>query len=113
MKISPAQNQKMIDDAAEIKELAAALKLELKGELEIDNFFEFSDASDSQIIDRWNVIDAMRDLDDNGFMRAVMTPDADALKELKAKAIEKVVADTDLAAMAEWQWEINKKDAAA
>jgi len=55
----------------------------------------------------------MRDLDDNGFMRAVMTPDADALKELKAKAIEKVVADTDLAAMAEWQWEINKKDAAA
>jgi len=113
MSKSNMQHQREQDDAAEIAELAAALKLELKGELEIDNFFEFSDASDSQIIDRWNVIDAMRDLDDNGFMRAVMTPDADALKELKAKAIEKVVADTDLAAMAEWQWEINKKDAAA
>jgi hypothetical protein len=84
--------------------LAAALKLELKGELEIDNFFEFSDASDSQIIDRWNVIDVMRDLDDNGFMRAVMTPDADALKELKAKAIEKIVADTDLMRMAAWEF---------
>ena len=113
MSKSNMQHQHEQDDAAEVEGLAAALKLELKGELEIDNFFEFSDASDSQIIDRWNVIDAMRDLDDEGFMRAVMTPDADALNELKVKAIEKVVADTDLAAMAEWQWEINKKDAAA
>jgi len=113
MSKSNMQHQREQDDAAEIKDLAADLKVELKGKLEMDTFFEFSDASDSQIIDRWNVIDAMRDLDDNGFMRAVMTPDADALKELKAKAIKKVVADTDLAAMAEWQWEINKKDDAA
>jgi hypothetical protein len=33
-----------------------------------------------------------------------MTPDADALKELKAKAIEKIVADTDLMRMAAWEF---------
>ena len=104
MSKSNMQHQREQDDADEIKDLAAALKTELKGRLEMDTFFEFSDASDSQIIDRWNVIDAMRDLDDEGFMRAVMTPDADALKELKVKAIEKVVADTDLMRMAAWEF---------
>ena len=104
MSKSNMQHQREQDDAAEIEGLAAALKLELKGELEIDNFFEFSDASDSQIIDRWNVVDAMRDLDDDAFLWAVITQDKAILKDLKARAIKKIVADTDLMRMAEWEF---------
>ena len=104
MSKSNMQHQREQDDAAEIEDLAAALKLELKGELEIDNFFEFSDASDSQIIDRWNVVDAMRDLDDDAFLWAVITQDKAILKDLKARAIKKIVADTDLMRMAAWEF---------
>ena len=104
MRTTAAQNQRMIDDAAEIEELAEKLKVELKADLSIDSHFEVTGGTEEKVIDRWNVVDAMRDLDDDAFLWAVITQDKAILKALKAQAIEKIVADTDLTGMAAWEF---------
>ena len=101
---SHMQRQREEDDAAEIEKLAAKLKIELKADLTIDSHFEVTGGAEEKVIDRWNVVDAMRDLDDDAFLWAVITQDKAILKDLKARAIKKIVADTDLMRMAEWEF---------
>ena len=101
---SHMQRQREEDDAAEIEGLAAALKLELKGELEIDSHFVITGGRYDFVIDRDNVVDVMIDLDSAAFNWAVVTQDKAILKDLKARAIKKIVADTDLMRMAAWEF---------
>jgi len=104
MSKSNMQHQREQDDAAEIEDLAAALKLELRGELEIDSHFELTGGRDNCVIDRDNVVDVMIDLDSAAFNWAIVTQDKAILKDLKARAIKKIVADTDLMRMAAWEF---------
>ena len=111
MSTSNMQHQREQDDAAEIEGLAAELKLNLKAALEIDSHFLVTGGREDQVIDTDNVVDVMIDLDSAAFNWAVVTQDKAILKDLKARAIKKIVADTDLMRMAEW--EFNQTEVAA
>jgi len=113
MSKSNMQHQREQDDAAEIENMARALKIEMKDALAINHYFEMTGGRDALIFDRDNVIDVMIDLDSEGFNWAVVSQDAVILAELKARAIEDIVGNAahKLRRMAEW--EFNKKDEAA
>ena len=106
MSKSNMQHQREQDDAAEIEDLAAALKLELRGELEIDSHFELTGGRDNCVIDRDNVVDAMIDLDSALFNLAVVTQNGAALRSLKARAIQEILdmGTHKLRRMAEWEF---------
>ena len=104
MSKSNMQHQREQDDAAEIKKLAEKFKVELKADLTINSHFEVTGSDEVKVIDRWNVVDVMRDLDEEAFLWAAVTQDKAILKDLKARAIKKIVADTDLMRMAAWEF---------
>ena len=113
MSKSNMQHQREQDDAAEIEDLAAALKLNLKAALEIDSHFLVTGGREDQVIDIDNVVDVMIDLDSALFNLAVVTQNGAALRSLKARAIQEILdmGTHKLRRMAEW--EFNKKDEAA
>ena len=113
MSKSNMQHQREQDDAADIEERVAALKLNLKAALDIDSHFLVTGGREDQVIDTDNVIDVMINLDSALFNLAVVTQNGAALRSLKARAIQEILdmGTHKLRRMAEW--EFNKKDEAA
>ena len=106
MSKSNMQHQHEQDDAAEIEELAAALKLNLKAALDIDSHFLVTGGREDQVIDIDNVVDVMIDLDSAAFNWAVVTQNSAALRSIKARAIQKILdmGTHKLWRMAEWEF---------
>ncbi len=76
MSMTPAQHQKRLDDSAAIKSLQESIEAEMREELLAGRYIEIryrrNVAIVKEVYDRDNAVDAMIDLDSDGFNEAVM-----------------------------------------
>jgi hypothetical protein len=102
--MTPAQNQKQIDDAAEIQDLAEQYKRDLISSLEMNGHFEVTGAKECSVKDRDNVVDKMIHMDQVRFNWAVVWQDKAILAAMKEDAIQKIADEIDFGAMAAWEF---------
>jgi len=117
MSKSNMQHQHEQDDAAEIADLVAELKVVMSEALDCNEAFVVMTSKSALTYDRDNVVDEMITVDSDAFNWAAVAAGRDPIEAakvfavLKAKAIKRIVNQASLAAMAKNQF--YKRDEAA
>jgi hypothetical protein len=120
MSKSLMQNQRELDDSAEIEGHAEKIEQELREELLDGGYYDLwhrGGIKKRRVYDSSDVISAMIDLDSNTFDAAIMLSGKDplqgakALAELMARAVDHLVAEAPTLAAA--KFEIENKEKAA
>ena len=122
MSMTPAQHQRQLDDSAVIESLQESIEAEMREELLAGRYIEIryrrNVAIVKEVYDRDNVVDAMIELDSDGFNEAVMLASSDpiaaglALHALKVPAVEQIIGLAKTREAAEYMMEDDRSEAA-